>query len=139
MARGNIEAKNKAKQVQARASKVKVSFLNSGLTLAGTPISAIESIFDVGLEDINLISKNANTQSKNIISKARNDAILSLATAAVGGIGGAGGFEGADRAIGNASGFQGGLGGFGGIPFGGFEGATGVPFQDPSGPVSRSI
>lgn len=83
VAQGNIQAKNKAKQIQRQASRAKVSFLQSGLTLEGTPITAIESIFDTGLEDINLIRTNTNTQAKNILSQARNRAILGLASTAL--------------------------------------------------------
>lgn len=47
----------------------------------------------------------------------------SLAGLAMGAAGGMGG------SLGNLSGFQGGLGGFNGIPYGGFAGATGIPFK----------
>tara|TARA_R110000851_G_scaffold246062_1_gene398765 strand:- start:6495 stop:6962 length:468 start_codon:yes stop_codon:yes gene_type:complete len=75
----NLEAENKAKQVRLKAASQQVSFLNSGLTLDGTPLSAIQNTFDTGISDVNQITSNANTQAKNIISSARTDAIGSIA------------------------------------------------------------
>ncbi len=79
---GNLVLANKAKEIKAKASKAKVGFLNSGLTLEGGPTLAIDSIFDTGLEDINQIRTNYNTASKNIISEGRTKALEKLASAA---------------------------------------------------------
>lgn len=67
-----IAAKNTAKEVAVKAGALQSSFLSSGLSLEGTPGSAISNVFKTGLEDIDLIRSNANTQSKNIMSAASN-------------------------------------------------------------------
>lgn len=79
--KASAEALTKAKQTQMQTSKAKVSFLNSGFTLEGTPELSLQGILNAGMEDINMIASNANTQSKNIISKARTDALKSIAKA----------------------------------------------------------
>ena len=83
MRKGELETKNKAKEVARKTGQVKTSFLQSGLTLEGTPETSLAGIFDAGLEDIKLIKSNTDTQAKNIISAARTNAILGLATAGV--------------------------------------------------------
>lgn len=75
---GNIEARNKAKEIQARAASQKTSFLNSGLMLEGTPMNVIESTFNTGAEDLGNLARNYNTAAKNAISKGRSQAISSL-------------------------------------------------------------
>lgn len=75
---GNLAAGQKAKQVSKAAASQKVSFLNSGLMLEGTPMNVIESTFNTGLEDINQISTNANRAAKNAVSAARTQAISSI-------------------------------------------------------------
>jgi len=90
----NIDARNKSKETRAKASRAKVSFLNSGLTLEGTPLNAITGIFDSGIQDINLITGNANKRAKNIMTSARTEAIMGLAqtgiSAGMGAMGGGG-------------------------------------------------
>lgn len=78
------ETLQQAKKTQLQTSKAKVSFINSGLTLEGTPQLSLEGILNAGMEDINMIAANANTRSKNIMAKARTDAILGLAKTGVG-------------------------------------------------------
>jgi hypothetical protein len=78
--RANLEAENKAKQTRYRAASQQLSFLNSGLTLEGTPMSAIQSTFRVGLEDIDLIRSNATKKAKNFLSEGRSQAIGSIAS-----------------------------------------------------------
>lgn len=128
----DLKTAEEAKGTKAKAAAAKVSFLNSGLTLEGSPIKSLESIFDTGISDIEQIRSNAKTTAKNILSKARTDAILSLASAGVTAAGGAGLFDPLNKSINNAAGFQFGFGGKGGIPTGGFAGATGVPFKSPT-------
>lgn len=81
----NLDAENKSKETRLRAARQQVSFLNSGLTLEGTPLSAINSTFDAGIADVNQITSNANKQAKNIIAAGRTQAISSLGQAAIGG------------------------------------------------------
>lgn len=78
IAEGNIVAANKAKQVAQKAATQRVSFLNSGLTLEGTPMNVIESTFNVGLEDIAQIQSNYNTKAKNQISAGKSAALDAL-------------------------------------------------------------
>ena len=74
-----LDAKNKAIQTTAKAASQKTSFLTSGFTLEGTPMSVLESTYSTGKEDINQIISNANTQSKNIMSSARSKAMQQIA------------------------------------------------------------
>ena len=78
--KANLDAANKSKQTRYRAASQQVSFLNSGLTLEGTPMSAIQSTFRVGLEDINLIQSNATKRAKNTLSQGRTEAIGTIAS-----------------------------------------------------------
>lgn len=75
---GEVVAKEKAKQVRYAAARQTSSFLNSGLTLEGTPSVVIGETFSTGLEDINQIRNNYNTKSKNLISAGRQEAISTI-------------------------------------------------------------
>lgn len=81
VAQGNIQMQERAKQVRYAAARQNVSFLNSGLSLEGTPMDVINETFDTGLADIRAIGANANAQSKNIIGQARTQAIGQIAGA----------------------------------------------------------
>jgi len=80
IAEGNIVSKNKAKEIEYKAASQTVSFLNSGLTLDGTPRNVIDSTYKTGIQDLNQIRKNYNTGAKNIASKARTDALKGFAS-----------------------------------------------------------
>lgn len=80
IAEGNIAAGNKAKQVAAAAATQRVSFLQSGLTLEGTPMNIIESTFNTGIKDINQIRSNYDHRAKNQITAGRTAFISSLAS-----------------------------------------------------------
>lgn len=84
IAEGNIAASNKSKETRAKAARLSSSFLNSGLTLEGTPMSTIENTYNTGLEDINQISSNYNNKAKSIISKGRSSALSSFASGIMG-------------------------------------------------------
>ena len=91
----NIDAKNKAGQVTQRTSSAQSSFLNSGLTLEGTPMASIKGMFNSGIQDVNQITTNADRQAKNILSKGRTQALSALAEGVAGASFGSGGlFEG---------------------------------------------
>lgn len=81
IAEGNIVAANKAKEVARKTASQRVSFLNSGLTLEGTPMNAMESTFNTGLEDIGQISQNYNRTAKGQIAAGRSAAISTMASA----------------------------------------------------------
>ncbi len=93
VAQGNIELANKAIDIRRKAASAQTSFLNSGLTLEGTPMAAISNIFGAGQQDIAQMSGLYNTKSKNIISSARSKAISDIA-GKVSGFAAGGGFEG---------------------------------------------
>lgn len=88
---GNLETANKAKQVIARTAAAQSSFLNSGLTLEGTPSGALNSMFDSGIADIQQIGSNYNSKAKSIISQGRTAALGTLAGAFAGASFGSGG------------------------------------------------
>lgn len=67
-----------------KAGSLTTSFLQSGITLEGGPMDVIARAFKQGTTDINRISANAYHASKNIVSKARSQAIQDLAGAATG-------------------------------------------------------
>lgn len=75
---GNINAANKAKQTKARADAQRVSFLNSGLELEGTPQNVIDSTLVTGLEDVGQIATNYNRAASNRLTAARSAAIGNL-------------------------------------------------------------
>jgi hypothetical protein len=82
VAEGNLAMQNKANDVRRKGAATQVSFLNSGLTLEGTPMGAIMGIYDTGLQDINQMGSIYNSKSKNIISSARSKVISDIATSA---------------------------------------------------------
>ena len=84
---GSLDAKNAAQKTVLRAARQQSSFLNSGLLLEGTPMSAIQNTFAVGLEDVNQITTNANRRSSNIIKGARANTIASFAKMGAGMVG----------------------------------------------------
>lgn len=81
---GALDAQNKARETQLKAARLKSSFLNSGLTLEGTPMKVIEGTYDIGLQDINQIIGNANARSKNTMAAARSEALGGLASSVSG-------------------------------------------------------
>lgn len=102
----NLDMEARSKRALMAAAEQQTDFLNSGLTLEGTPMSAILNTFDVGIKDVNRIGKNANTQSSNIINSARMEALGSMASMASGfggGGGGSGAQVGQSQVIGSAS------------------------------------
>lgn len=75
------QAEAEAKDTSKAASAAKVSFLNSGFTMEGTPELSIMGILDAGQADINTIKSNADSKSKQIIGAARAKALSSIASA----------------------------------------------------------
>lgn len=84
---GELAAGEKAKETRLRAARVQSSFLNSGLTLEGTPMMAIQDTFSTGLADVDQIRENANASSKNIISQGRAEALGTIASSVSGSFG----------------------------------------------------
>jgi hypothetical protein len=105
VAEGNINMKNKAKEVARKTASLTTSFLSSGLAFEGTPQNVVNSVFDSGIEDLELMATNYNTKSKNIISSARTEALSGLASSFMGASFGSD----IGSSIGNPFGGQGGL------------------------------
>lgn len=78
---GTLEAKNKARETVYKAAQMRQSFLSSGLTLEGTPMSVINETINTGKEDINQIIANANARSKNTMAAGRTNALNTLGKA----------------------------------------------------------
>lgn len=78
---GEIQTKNKAKEVMAKADAQRVSFLSAGLDLEGTPQAVMQSTYQSGIQDIQQIRSNYNSQIKNSISEGRSSVLKSLAQA----------------------------------------------------------
>lgn len=126
VAQGEIEAKNKAKQVKYGAASLTSSFLNSGITLDGSPMAAIMGYYENGLEDINAYRASVNAKSKSVISAGRSKAIGTLMSAAAMSAGGFGGM-GAPESLGTIGGYQGSIpSAFGGVKPSGNWGVTGT-------------
>lgn len=70
---GRLAASERAKKARYKAARQTVSFLNSGLTLEGTPSSVIQKTYDVGIEDVGNITRGYNTRISNVISGANAD------------------------------------------------------------------
>lgn len=79
---GELEAQERAKRTRAKAGAQKTSFLSSGLTLEGTPMSAIQATFKTGLEDVDLVLSNADRRAKNAHRAGRSQVIGTLASGA---------------------------------------------------------
>lgn len=68
---GTIEAAKRANEIKSLAAKQRVSYLQAGLELEGTPQAVINDTYNTGMQDIHAISEGYNQQSKNIMNKAR--------------------------------------------------------------------
>lgn len=84
VAEGTIKAQNEALATRARAANLSVSFLNSGLTMEGTPASVVNAAYESGLRDTNRIIDNTNTAAKNTIKAARDKALSGLVSKTLG-------------------------------------------------------
>lgn len=80
---GNIAMDRRADEIKALAAKQRVSYLQAGLELEGTPQAVISDTYNTGIEDVNAIRESTNQQSKNIITKARAKLVGDIASTAV--------------------------------------------------------
>ncbi|MEE9356567.1 MAG: hypothetical protein V3U75_13335 [Methylococcaceae bacterium] len=78
VATADVESERKVKQVQVKTARAKVSFINSGLTLEGTPAAAISGILESGIEDLELLRSNVDIQVSNRMERARTKALANL-------------------------------------------------------------
>ena len=87
---GEQTSENLARSTRAKVATQKTAFLNSGLTLEGTPLDVIEQEFDFGITDIERTLENANIQASSAVKAGRAAAIQTIAlSAATLGAGGA--------------------------------------------------
>ena len=75
---GNLATKEQAKKTRYAAATQTTNFLNSGITLEGTPNSVIDETFKTGQADIKNIANGYNTKAKNTISAGRSAAISTI-------------------------------------------------------------
>ncbi len=76
-------ARERKRQIQRLASKQKVSFLKSGVSLEGTPIDILSETFNIGQQDINAILETGRSQQRALIKGGR-DALIGGFTKAIG-------------------------------------------------------
>ncbi len=84
VAEGNLAAKEQAKKTRYAAATQRTNFLNSGITLDGTPTDVMDETFKTGLEDVNNIASGYNRKAKNAISEGRSAAIDTITSAFAG-------------------------------------------------------
>lgn len=75
---GEIKTKELAKRTRYLAAEREVAFLNSGVTLEGTPMTILNETYDTGIADINQLRANYNAKSKSLIAKGRSEAIQKI-------------------------------------------------------------
>lgn len=78
---GEEAAKTRAQEIRALAAEQRVSYLNSGLELEGTPTSVISDTYNTGLEDIKAINSSTRTQMKNTLKTGQASLLSGLASA----------------------------------------------------------
>ena len=77
---GTITAQNRAREIEALASTQRVSYLNSGLELEGTPAAVIADTHQIGREDVAAIKSSYTKQIKNLMTQARANLLSGLLT-----------------------------------------------------------
>lgn len=90
---GVIAAQNRADEIKKLASRQRVSYLQAGLELEGTPQNVINDTYETGIADVNNIIGAYNQKSKNIMTKARADLLGGLAKAGASAFAGGGSLE----------------------------------------------
>lgn len=78
VAEGNLATKEQAKKTRYAAATQTTNFLNSGITLDGTPNDVIGETFKTGLEDVHNIQSGYNMKAKNAIAAGRSAAISTI-------------------------------------------------------------
>lgn len=80
---GEIQAQNRADEIKKLAAKQRVSYLNAGLELSGTPEAVVSDTYQTGIDDVNAIIGGANQTIKNNLKKARANLLGGLAQTGV--------------------------------------------------------
>ena len=98
----NIAMDKRANEIRALAAKQRVSYLQAGLELEGTPNAVISDTYNTGIADVTAIRDSGNQSAKNMIKKAQAQLVGSIAQAGVSAMsGGAGGIEDMGQASGS--------------------------------------
>lgn len=100
--KAEIDMQNRANEIRALASRQRVSYLQAGLELEGTPNAVITDTYNTGIADVNAIRDSANQTAKNIRKQAEAKLLGDLASTAVSAysMGGFGGVENMGRTSG---------------------------------------
>jgi len=77
---GAVKAQQRADEIVELAAFQRVSFLNSGLELEGTPATIIEDTYQIGRADVNAITSSYKKQIKNLQTQARANLLSGLLT-----------------------------------------------------------
>lgn len=75
-----ITATNRAREIESLAATQRVSYLNSGLELEGTPAAVIANTHQIGREDVAAINSSYKKQIKNLMTQARANLLSGLLT-----------------------------------------------------------
>lgn len=81
--KAEIDMQNRANEIRALAARQRVSYLQAGLELEGTPNAVITDTYNTGIADVNAIRDSANQTAKNIRKQARAKLLGDLASTAV--------------------------------------------------------
>lgn len=80
---GAIKAYNRADEIKSLASRQRVSYLQAGLELEGTPQTVVNDTYNKGIADVLSIQGVYNRESKNIMKTARAKLLGDIATAGI--------------------------------------------------------
>lgn len=83
---GAIEAENRKTEIQKLAATQRVSFLQAGVELEGTPQNVIQDTYNTGIADIQAVKSSYKQKVKNIMVAARSELIGGLASSVISGV-----------------------------------------------------
>lgn len=89
---GAVVAENRKKEIQQLAARQRVSFLQAGVELEGTPQNVIQDTYNTGIADINNINTTYNQRAKNMINAGRTKLFGDIASIGMQGVSAMGGF-----------------------------------------------
>ena len=75
-----IVAQNRAREIESIAATQRVSYLNSGLEMEGSPAAVIADTHRIGREDIDAINSSYKQQIKNFMTQSRASLMSGLLT-----------------------------------------------------------
>lgn len=74
----SLVATNRAREIESLAATQRVSFLNSGLEMEGTPAAIIAETHQIGYADVAAINSSYKKQIKNLMTQARSGLLAGL-------------------------------------------------------------